>query len=103
MKPTLEEFAAAWKVVALDEDGNVRRGYRKALAEQYGVSMPTIDKWTRAARDAGLLEETNRTVLRLDEVRARLRAEEQAARSTPTQQAPARRSTPLRRGVRRRG
>lgn len=55
--PTPEEFAAAWRETPASQtrpDGRTTR--RQALAERWSVTVYTVDKWTRAARDAGLIE-----------------------------------------------
>lgn len=54
--PALEEFAQAWKSIPGSAlVGGVRVTRRKALADRFGAAESTIDKWTRAARDAGLI------------------------------------------------
>jgi hypothetical protein len=47
-RPRLEEFARVWLATPAGER-------RKHLAKRFGVSPFMVDKWTRAARDAGLL------------------------------------------------
>lgn len=56
--PSLETFAAAWleATTAKFRDGK-RVPRRQVLAARFHVSVYAIDKWTRAARDAGLLPE----------------------------------------------
>lgn len=55
--PTPAEFAEVWR--GLQERQNVDPGTgmligrREWLAAHYGVSLKTIDRWTRAARDGG--------------------------------------------------
>jgi hypothetical protein len=59
--PTPKEFAESWhatKSVELPDGKRVTR--RQHLAESWQVSPYTIDKWTRAARDAGLIPPTNK-------------------------------------------
>ncbi|HEY4237411.1 MAG TPA: hypothetical protein VGM45_08760 [Gaiellaceae bacterium] len=56
--PTSEDFAAAWvstPEVGVGERGTKRTGRRQALADRYGVSVFTIDSWTRRARVEGLI------------------------------------------------
>lgn len=60
--PTAEEFAARWLATPAFEqvpgpDGGLRRvSRREALAEHYGRTVWAVDKWSRAAREAGLIE-----------------------------------------------
>jgi hypothetical protein len=46
--PSPEEFARSWLEVTTGER-------RKRLADRWGVGVYTIDKWTRTARDRGLI------------------------------------------------
>lgn len=51
--PTVEEFARAWlSIPGTTVDGTPRR---EALAERFGVTPWAIDKWTRRARERGLI------------------------------------------------
>src|SRR5690606_23437395 len=53
--PTPEEFAEAWRATPPAETrARERVTRRQALAERYHVTVHAVDKWTRAARDAGL-------------------------------------------------
>lgn len=55
--PHLHEFAAAWHETparTIVEGESTAR--RDALAVRFGVTVHAVDKWTRAARDAGLIE-----------------------------------------------
>lgn len=57
--PSSEEFAEAWRATGraeITERGTARIPRRDALAERYGVSVYAIDKWTKRARDLGLIE-----------------------------------------------
>ena len=58
--PTAEQFAAKWHSTpeSTFEDGK-RVTRRWALKKHYNVSVFAIDKWTRKARDAGLLPDAN--------------------------------------------
>ncbi len=55
--PTPEEFASAWHrtpaSIITAEGKRVTR--RQALANQFSVTVWTVDKWSRAARDRGLI------------------------------------------------
>ncbi|UMG94151.1 hypothetical protein [Nocardioides sp. TF02-7] len=54
--PSAGEFAEAWlNTPATEVREGKRRTRRQALAERYGVTPFAVDKWTRAARDAGLI------------------------------------------------
>lgn len=62
-RPTPEDFASAWKATPVRHlrDGNwvtrreaLRRRYRRPNGS--AVALATIDKWTREARDLGLIE-----------------------------------------------
>lgn len=56
--PTPEEFAAQWNATPKATFVNSERVTRRAaLAERYNVTVYAIDKWTRQARDAGLIKE----------------------------------------------
>lgn len=60
--PSHEEFARAWRetpdvaFVPGEKGAPLRVTRRMALANRFHKSKYTIDKWTRAAREAGLLE-----------------------------------------------
>jgi hypothetical protein len=54
--PTPEEFAERWNATAsLVIVRGERLARRQALADFYGVTVWTVDKWSRAARDQGLI------------------------------------------------
>ncbi len=53
--PAAEEFARAWLSIPRVTVEGVPR--RDALAERYGVTVWAIDKWTRKARERGLIPE----------------------------------------------
>lgn len=73
-RPTALEFATEWKQVA----SKLKRGHRDALAARYGVSKPTIDKWTREARDRGLIPATDMGRPRIELHPAKTSAEQTA-------------------------
>ncbi|WIY83020.1 hypothetical protein [Propionimicrobium sp. PCR01-08-3] len=53
--PTPEEYAAAWQELGPQTVSGIPR--RDALAARYGVTVWTIDKWTKNARQRGLIAE----------------------------------------------
>lgn len=56
--PTPEAFAEVWnKTPAVELRSGERMTRRQRLADLWHVSPYAIDKWTRAARDAGLIPE----------------------------------------------
>ena len=58
--PSPTEFTKAWDATPVAEvRGGQRITRRRALADRYSVTVYTIDKWTRAARDNGLIEQSN--------------------------------------------
>lgn len=60
-KTTTEEFVSAWRESGPTQrpDGTITRTpRRRGLAERYGVTEYTIDKWVRLVRDSGHLEES---------------------------------------------
>lgn len=61
-KPSVEDFARQWLATepSLDVQTGKRTPPRVLLAQHYGVSVHAIDKWTRAARDQGLLPKKQR-------------------------------------------
>lgn len=57
---TVAAFAEAWRDAAptVSEDGRRSPPRRQQLADRFGVSPYTIDKWLRFARDHGALDDT---------------------------------------------
>lgn len=72
VRPPLEHYAEVWRRVALDEHGETRQGYRWVLADHYAVTPKAIDKWTRQARDAGLLPPSQQDRADAEAARAKL-------------------------------
>lgn len=57
--PRLEEFAQAWREAGERHTATGRKASRRdILASRYKRTVYTIDKWIRAARDAGLIPPT---------------------------------------------
>lgn len=57
--PSPEAFAEEWRSLGRVEVGNAgtkRTPRRDALADRYGVTVYTIDKWTKRARELGLIK-----------------------------------------------
>lgn len=56
--PSLQEVAQVWDDFEKYEGKRMTRSRRQRMADRWHVSKPTVDRWIRRARDAGLIHDS---------------------------------------------